>query len=153
MEREEAQNKSTTNGLLIIVFALGEASFGIDAQMVQEVVKVGEITPVHGAPSEVKGIRNLRGHIVTVVDTAVHLKLGSVQFSPETRLLIMERDGESYGFLVDRVTDALSLDENEIAPPPSSIDAALRDRLKGVWRDRDRLIAILDPEELFKWKD
>lgn len=141
------------SGLLMTCFKLGGAAFGIDARLVQEVVRSGEITPVHGAPSDVIGIRNLRGHVVTVVDTATHLGLGKIKESPNTRVLIMEREGEYYGFLVDAVTDALSLEEDRIGPAPSSMDPALRSRLRGVWREGGQLTAILDPDELFRWNE
>jgi purine-binding chemotaxis protein CheW len=139
--------------LLATGFRLGEADFGVDARLVQEVVKVGEITPVHDAPPGVVGIRNLRGRIVTVVDLATHLELGDVEIGPETRMLIMERQGDSYGFLVDAVTDAIEIDEGGIVPPPASLPASLRDRLRGVWREADRLTAILDPPGLFRWAE
>lgn len=147
---ESTQNVS--DGLLVTGFTLGEAAFGVDAQLVQEVVKVGELTPVHDAPPGVVGIRNLRGRIVTVVDMSTHLDLGSVAISPNNRLLIMEHQGESYGFLVDAVTDAMTLDEESIIAPPASLDPALRGRLLGVWRKGDRLTAILDPQTLFQWE-
>jgi chemotaxis signal transduction protein len=55
------ENEQTTGGLLVTGFTLGDAAFGVDARLVQEVVKVGELTRVHGAPADVVGIRNLRG--------------------------------------------------------------------------------------------
>ncbi len=146
-------DEEKTDGLLLTGFSLGDASFGVDAQLVQEVVKVGEVTRVHGAPSGVVGIRNLRGRIVTVVDMAEHLGLGDVEIGSESRLLIMERQNESFGFLVDTVTDAISLDEGLIGAPPANMDPVLRGRLRGVWREGDRLTTILDPEALFIWND
>lgn len=145
--------EETSDGLLLTGFKLGEASFGVDARLVQEVVKVGEVTRVHDAPAGVSGIRNLRGRIVTVVDMAEHLGLGTVETGPETRLLIMEHQGESFGFLVDSVTDTLTLDENNITPPPTGLDPTLHRRLRGMWRESDELTAILDPEALFQWDD
>jgi purine-binding chemotaxis protein CheW len=146
-------DEETTDGLLVTGFSLGAASFGVEARMVLEVVKVGELTRVHDAPLGVIGIRNLRGRIVTVVDMAMHLDLGSVEIGPEARLLIMEHQGESYGFLVDAVTEAIALDEEYIVSPPASLDPALRGRLRGVWRESDRLTFILDPQALFQWEE
>lgn len=142
-----------TDGLLVTCFTLGAAAFGVDARLVLEVVKVGELTRVHDAPPGVVGIRNLRGRIVTVVDMATHLDLGSVAVGPETRMLIMEHLGESYGFLVDAVTDAVAMDEGRIGVAPASLDPALRGRLRGVWREADKLTAVLDPHALFQWEE
>lgn len=145
-------DESSLDGTLITGFMVGEAAFGVDAQMVLEVVKVGAITPVHGAPPGVAGIRNLRGRIVTVVDMAVHLGLGEINPSPETRLLIMEDRGESFGFLVDIVTDAFVIRDEGLLSPASSLGPALASRIRGVWRDGDQLTAILDGAALFQWE-
>lgn len=141
------------DGLLVTRFRLGDATFGLDARLVQEVVKVGETTYVHDAPDYVAGIRNLRGRIVTVVDMATHLGLGAVEPGPESRLLIAERNGESFGFLVDAVADAVALEIEDIESPPVGIAPMLRDRLRGVWREGEHLTAVLDPEALFVWHD
>jgi purine-binding chemotaxis protein CheW len=141
------------DGMLITGFSVSDASFGVDARLVLEVVKVGELTHVHGAPRDVVGIRNLRGRIVTVIDMATHLGLGSVAIGPDCRLLIMESQGESFGFLVEAVTDAISIEEQSLSAPPASLDPALRGRLLGVWRENERLTAVLDPATLFRWED
>ncbi|MFW6258248.1 MAG: chemotaxis protein CheW [Halochromatium sp.] len=138
---------------LVTCFNLCRGVFGINAELVQEVIKVGELTQVYGAPEEVVGIRNLRGRIVTVIDMAAHLGIGRVEMGPETRLLIFEHQHEYYGFLVDSVIEATTLDQDQIEPVPSSLDPALRARLLGVWRQNDQLIALLDPDVLFTWPD
>lgn len=136
--------------LMILGFMLGDASFGVDARLVQEVVRVGEITRVHGTPPSVLGIRNLRGRIVTVLDLAQHMELGVATRGPDSRLLIMDADGEAIGFLVDLVTDASALAKESIGPLPASLDPAMRSRLTGVWRDGERLVALLDSKALFQ---
>ena len=142
-----------SNEMLLACFRIGNANFGVDARLVQEVVKSGEITTVHDAPPEVVGIRNLRGRIITVIDLAAHLDLGQVETGPGTKMLIMEHLGESYGFLVDAVTEAFAMDEKQIAESPPNLDPVLRERLLGVWRDHDELTAILDSSKIFEWQN
>lgn len=146
-------NNQVIDGMLVTGFTVNDAAFGIDAQLVLEVVKVGELTPVHGAPSGVSGIRNLRGRIVTVVDMAEHLGLGCIEIGPQTRLLIMEHQGEPFGFLVDTVTDAIVLNTERIITPPAGMAVVLRNRLIGVWREGDCLTAILNADSIFRWND
>ena len=142
------------DGLLVAEFRLGEAVFGVDAKLVQEVVKVGAVTRVSGAPVGVVGIRNLRGRIVTVVDTATHLGLGAVAPHDDNRLLIVDHQGECFGFLVDAVREAVTLDPEQLLPPPASLDPALRGRLRGVWvADSTRLMAVVDTVSLLQWSD
>lgn len=138
---------------LITGFCVSDAYFGVDARLVLEVVKVGELTRVHGAPRDVVGIRNLRGRIVTVVDMATHLGLGSVEIGPDSRLLIMESQGEPYGFLVEAVTDAMAIEPSSLNAAPASLEPSLRGRLLGIWREDDRLTAVLDPAVLFRWEE
>jgi purine-binding chemotaxis protein CheW len=142
-------SNQTEDAALITGFKLNSATFGVDARLVMEVVKVGELTPVHGAPRGVKGIINLRGHIVTVVDLSEQLGLGKVLTTPDTRLLIMEDEGESYGFMVDSVTDSFAIDEGNMEAPPSSINPSIRTCLLGVYRKGDDLTAIINPKTLF----
>lgn len=145
---QEDQEKQS--GFLAARFQLGGVMFAVDARLVQEVVKVGRITPVHGAPHDVAGIRNLRGDILTVIDMACYLGLGKVDITPHARLLIMQHQGESFGFMVESVTDALVLDEERIDKPPASISAALRKLIHGVWRDGGNLTSVLSSDALFK---
>jgi len=137
--------------LLALGFMLNTAFFAVDARLVQEVVKVGEITPVFAAPSGVLGIRNLRGRIVTVIDMATHLGVGTVAADAGNRLLIMDHQGEYYGFLVAALTDTFTLEVAGIDTAPANLEPELRSRLRGVWRDDDRLTALLDSRTLFDW--
>lgn len=139
--------------ILVVRFRVGDTLFGIEAKLVIEVVKIGELTYVHDAPPEVMGIRNLRGHIVTVIDTSLHLGTNHKVISPDSRLLIMEKHGEFYGYLVDAVHDAQELITGSFEPPPPSLHPSLHDRIKGVWREGEHLTAILDPDAFFEWNN
>jgi len=148
----ENESKSG-DGVLVSCFMLGDSSFGVDARLVQEVVKVGELTVVSNAPTDVVGIRNLRGRIVTVVDMALCLGLGRVNAGQEARLLIIENRGETYGFMVDAVTGNVELDEKNVTTPPASMDPSLCSKLLGVWREKGKLLALIDPDKLFLWAE
>lgn len=130
--------------MLIATFMMGDASFGIGAQQVQEVVRVGDITPVHHAPSYVVGIRNLRGKIVTVIDLSVRLELGSINGLPDNRILIVDSQGEPVGLVVDSVADTISANDKDIMPPPPNLHGIQSKHMKGVLRSGERLVALLD---------
>ncbi len=137
------------DGLLVCSFILGGAVFGIDAQEVQEVARVGDIAPVHQSAPEVVGIRNLRGRIVTVLDLRVCLNLGRVGPSAENRILIVSCQGEPVGLLVDSVADTVAVEPGGLAPPPPNLHGLQGRTLRGVCRGEDRLVALLDLETLF----
>lgn len=138
------ESKSDADALLVMSFNLGEAVFGIDARQIQEVARVGGITAVRHAPPDVVGIRNLRGHIVTVMDLRTRLGLGSVAISPESRVLIVEAQGEPIGLLVDRVADTINVDAAAIQPAPSNVNGVQGRNLRGVCRGGGRLVALLE---------
>jgi len=142
-----------SGGKLLASFLLGGAAFGIDAQLVQEVVKVGDITTVSHAPPCVVGIRNLRGRIVTVIDLRALLDLGAVPVSSENRILIVDLRGEQLGLLVDSVADTISVGAEDLAPPPSNLHGVQGRNLQGVCRGGGRLVAVLNLNTLLQAED
>jgi purine-binding chemotaxis protein CheW len=141
------------DALLVATFLLGNAAFGIGAAQVQEVVRLGEITPVHHAPPYVVGIRNLRGRIVTVIDLRVRLDLGTMEAGADSRILIVDWQGEPIGLLVDSVADTISVNMADIAPPPPNVHGIQSRNLRGVCRSGERLVALLDPSPVLQVDD
>ncbi len=139
--------------ILVATFLLGQALFGVDTSQIQEVVRVGEITPVHHAPNYVAGIRNLRGRIVTVIDLRTRLDLGKIEYSSETRILIVECQNEPVGLLVDQVAETVAVDVNSIQPPPSNVNGVQSHNLRGVCRATDRLVAVLNLEPVLNTQE
>jgi purine-binding chemotaxis protein CheW len=139
-------NAEAEHELLIATFQLGgdDGFFGIGATLIQEVVMVGELTPVRHAPDFVAGIRNLRGRIITVIDLCVRLGLGVVEIGPESRILIADWKGEPVGLLVDRVADAVALEPGNLEPAPPNLHGLQMQKLLGVFRSGARLAALLD---------
>jgi purine-binding chemotaxis protein CheW len=134
----------TNPKLLAATFLLGQAVFGVDTAQIQEVVRLGDLTPVHHAPAYVVGIRNLRGRIVTVIDLRTRLELGRVTTGPESRILIVEAQGEPIGLLVDQVADTIDVNTAEIQPAPPNVNGVQSRHLRGVCRNGARLVALLD---------
>jgi purine-binding chemotaxis protein CheW len=138
-------NAALEGELLVSTFELGsECVFGIDATLIQEVVMVGEITPVRHAADYVAGIRNLRGRIITVIDLCVRLSLGTVANGAENRILIADWKGEPVGLLVDRVADAVALEVGNLESAPPNLHGLQMQKLRGVFRSGERLVALLD---------
>ncbi len=144
---------ATDDGQLVATFLLGGAAFGIGAAQVQEVVRLGDITPVHHAPPYVVGIRNLRGKIVTVIDLRVRLDLGCMDTGADTRILIVDWQGEPIGLMVDSVADTISVNSADIVPPPPTVHGIQSRNLRGVCRSGERLVALLDPGPVLQVDD
>jgi purine-binding chemotaxis protein CheW len=139
-------NPEVAEDLLVATFQLGDDDgfFGIDATLIQEVVMVGELTPVRHAPDYVAGIRNLRGKIITVIDLCVRLGLGFVEIGPESRILIADWKGEPVGLLVDRVADAIPVEAGALESAPPNLNGVQMQKVRGVFRSGERLAALLD---------
>ncbi len=147
--KEKVVNQNAT---LTMLFRIGKSLYGLDTSIVQEVVRVGELTTVPGAPKDIVGVRNLRGKIVTVIDLAIQLNVDSKPRSSENRLVLLEHYGDSYGFLVDSVSEAVIIKEEEIMPPTSNLDLEYTHSLRGLWRTGNDIVSIIDPEKIFNWR-
>jgi len=141
----ESSKQNAGDDLLVATFPLGEGTFGLDTALIQEVVMLGEVTPVHHAPSYVAGIRNLRGRIVTVIDLRLRLELPPIDPGPESRILIADWKGEPVGLLVDGVDDTVEVGPGDLLPAPSNLHGVEMQKLLGVFRCGERLAALLDP--------
>ena len=145
-----ASETSSEEALLVSVFRLGDAMFGIPAAQIQEVVQMGSVTPVHHAPPFIIGIRNLRGRIVTVIDLRMRLELGEAERGGESRILIVDCEGELVGLLVDRVDDTIFLQKDDMSPAPANLGALQAAALRGVYRCPSGLVTLLDHNPILK---
>jgi len=102
-----------------VTFRLDNETYGINVMQVQEVLRYTEIAPVPGAPSYVLGIINLRGNVVTVIDTRQRFGLAPAPVSDNTRIVIIEADRQVIGIMVDSVAEVVYLRQSEIETAPN----------------------------------
>ena len=126
-----------------VTFKLGDETYGINVMQVQEVLRYTEIAPVPGAPEYVLGIINLRGSVVTVLDTRTRFGLADVEVTDQSRIVIVEVDGQVVGMLVDSVAEVVYLRQSDIETAPNVGNEETSKFLHGVSnRDGDLLILI-----------
>ena len=143
----------------VIVFKLNdpeskrEENFGVDIKQIQEVRNVEEITRLPNAPEYVKGVMNLRGQIITVIDIKKKLGFTSTGQS-ETSILITKINDQIIGFLIDDVDEVIRIKSDEIDSNPTELINSGK-YLKGVAKGKgiDRLIILLDLKELIDEND
>jgi len=138
----------TDHPMLVTTFVVSGSLFGMDTSMVQEVVRLTTVTPVHHATSCVVGVMNLRGHISTVIDLSERLGLGQVDLAGDKRIIIVEWSGERVGLVVDTMADVLSVDREAIDPAPENVRSAQSHRMLGVFRSGERIVAMLDLDKV-----
>jgi purine-binding chemotaxis protein CheW len=115
---------------------------------VQEVIRVGPMTPVPYAPREILGIFNLRGRIVTIVDIGQLLGFAPAVTGADGRIFIVEDRNEFIGLLVDRVDEVVEVEREQWQPPPANVNWGQGRFFKGVCRVNGRVITMLDRGEL-----
>ncbi len=133
---------------LLVTFSAGDGSYGLDTTCVQEVVLVGAITQVHHAPEDVRGIINLRGKIITVIGLNEKLSEAQTQIGADSRILITSWADEFVGLLVDNIGDVLSVEPDRIEACPVNMPERQRRFTQGVYRDKNRVVAILNLDML-----
>ena len=132
----------------LATFYVGEALCGMDILNVQEINKLMEMTKVPQAPEYVTGILNLRGQIVTVIDLGKKLGLTATDFSESTRNIIVNSDQEYIGLLVSRISDVVEARWEKVEEPPANIGGVQGAFFKGVYKTKDRLIGILNVDNV-----
>lgn len=132
----------------LVCFRIGDETFGVDIFAVQEIVRLQQITRVPGAPEYVLGVINLRGRIITVVDLGERLGLGRRQSGRSSRILVVNLDGSTVGFLVDFATEVVKLPATAIEPAPETAGSVDCDYVEGVGKLDDRLVILLNLERV-----
>ena len=114
------QNQAQDDQVLqYVTFRLDDETYGIDVMQIQEVLRYTEIAPVPGAPDYVLGIINLRGNVVTVIDTRRRFGLADAEVTDATRIVVMESSNQVMGILVDSVAEVVYLKASEIETAPN----------------------------------
>jgi purine-binding chemotaxis protein CheW len=128
----------------LAVFQVGEYTCGLRIEDVYEINRKLHLTPVHEAPESIRGILDLRGNVVTVIDLARRLGLPPTEVTRTTRNVIVKCEQEIVGLLVDGVDDIVEIDEDAVLPTPPHLQKELGRAFLGVIPFGDDLVAILD---------
>ena len=131
-----------------VTYKLGEETYGINVMQVQEVLRHTEIAPVPGAPDYVLGIINLRGNVVTVIDTRSRFGLPPTDISDNTRIVIIESDEQVVGILVDSVAEVVYLRASEIDSAPNVGTEESAKFIQGVSNRDGQLLILVDLNKL-----
>ncbi|MGX2041262.1 chemotaxis protein CheW [Methylocaldum sp. MU1018] len=136
-----------------VTFRLGEETYGINVMQVQEVLRVSEIAPVPGAPDYVVGIINLRGNVVTVIDTRKRFGLLPKEPDDASRIVIIEAEDQVIGILVDSVAEVVELRGSEIESAPSVGNEESARYIQGVTSHGGELLILVDLNQFLNDED
>jgi purine-binding chemotaxis protein CheW len=132
----------------VVVFRVEDVVCGMDILDVQEIKKIHAHTPVHRAPAYVRGLVNMRGHVVTLIDVGHRLGLGARPVRRAGPAIILSVGDELVGLLVDEVDDVIVAEPGDVVAAPSNLGGAQGRYFEAVVRTHDGLVALIDKERI-----
>lgn len=142
------QTGLATNGCQFLTFQLGDELYGVDILRVQEIKGYTAVTRIPNTPSYIKGVLNLRGTIVPIIELRTKFGMPQVEYTMFTVIVVVVVRERVMGLVVDAVSDVLDIEKKDIQPPPefgASVDVAF---LNGIGKTGDKLVALLNIDRL-----
>lgn len=150
---EVATGMSRIGDLEFLAFTLGAEEYGIDIQKVQELRGYDAVTRIANAPHYIKGVVNLRGIIVPIIDMRIKLNLGEPTYDQFTVVIILNLGKRVVGMVVDSVSDVITLTNEQIKPAPAMGSALDSDYLIGLGTVDERMLILVDIARLMSNDD
>jgi purine-binding chemotaxis protein CheW len=134
--------------LQLVTFSVGEEEFGVEILKVQEINKMLQVTKIPNSPDFVEGVINLRGKVIPIINLRKRLRLSDKEYDKNTRIIVMEIQGRTVGFIVDSVSEVLRIPRSITEPPPSMIGGVSSEYIVAVGKLEDRLLILLDIDKI-----
>lgn len=148
-EADKFQSHNSDELIQLVIFNLGMEEFGVDIMKVQEIIRLPEITRIPKSPDYIKGVINLRGKIIVVMDLDKRFGLPSKEITDESRIVVVDVEGTIVGMVVDSVSEVIRLVASNVDPTPEIITQKINaDYLKGVGKLDNRLLILLNLENI-----
>ena len=145
--------KADSSGNEFLAFTLGKEEYGIDILKVQEIRGYEAVTRIANSPDFIKGVVNLRGIIVPIVDMRIKFQLGEPTYDQFTVVIILNISGRVVGMVVDSVSDVITLTRDQIKPAPAMGSAVNSDYLLGLGTIDERMLILVDIARLMAGDD
>lgn len=137
----------------LLTFSLGEEGYGVSILKVKEIIGMLDITPVPRTPEFIKGVINLRGKIIPIMDLRVKFDMTPQEYDERTCIIVVEivlNDVQKLiGVVVDMVSEVVTISDEQIEPPPEYGTNLEHNFILGIGKIKDRVVIIIDIEELF----
>jgi purine-binding chemotaxis protein CheW len=135
-----------------LIFSIGKQYYGIDIKYVIEIIGIEPITEVPELPNYIKGVINLRGKIIPVMDVRIKFKKEEKEYDDRTCIIVVEIGGICIGLIIDRVIEVANINENNISPPPktSSNKENANKYIKGIGKIQDEVRLLIDCHKLLE---
>jgi purine-binding chemotaxis protein CheW len=128
----------------LCTFFLGDIFCGVEAERVQEVIRYQEMTPLPLVKDEIRGLINLRGKIVTVIDLRRLLDVKDIRSDERSVNVVMGEGDDHVSFMVDSIHEVMRVNENDFERPPETVPERLREIIRGAYKLQGRLLLLID---------
>ncbi len=142
-----ATKREVTEGKFL-TFVLGSEEYGIEILRVREIIKLMDITTVPQTPDYMKGVINLRGKVIPVIDLRLKFSMPEEEHTKETCVIVAEVNNTSIGIIVDSVSEVLDIKSGEIEETPGFGKGIDTDFIMGLGKAKDKIIILLDIERV-----
>lgn len=144
---------AAADGAQYLTFALGDEEYGVAILNVQEIKGYAPVTPIPNTPAYVKGVMNLRGTIVPVIDLRVRLGMPAAEYGPFTVIVVLAVGAKVVGAIVDAVSDVLTFPDGRVQTTPElGVGADVR-FVGGIAQSDDKLVVLLDAEAMLRHEE
>ena len=150
---DNATGSNIASGSEYLTFTLGQEEYGIDILKVQEIRGYDAVTKIANTPEFIKGVINLRGTIVPIIDMRIKFQLGSVEYNQFTVVIILNIANRVVGMVVDGVSDVIALASDQIRPAPEFGATLDTQYIIGLATVDERMIIVVDIERLMTSQD
>lgn len=136
-----------------LIFILGNEEYGVEILKVQEIRSYDTVTRIANTPEFIKGVINLRGNIVPIVDLRLRFNVGKVEYNQFTVVIILNLSGRIMGIVVDGVSDVITLQASQVRPVPDLVAMIDTKYLLGLGTVENRMLILVDIERLMTSQD
>lgn len=147
-EEEDASYALVGHSLQMITFRLGAELYGIDILKVRELITYTQCTGIPNMPNFIKGMINLRGMVIPVIDLRLRFGIGTPSYDKYTVIIVVQVAGRLSGLIVDTVADVIAVANEAVQPAPDHLTSVDTRFLSGVVKVRDDMVILLDPNHL-----
>jgi len=148
IEQSAIDQEEDTQKWKYLTFTLGSEAYGLDIKYVTEIIGVQEITEVPQLPEYIKGIINLRGKIIPVMDVRLRFRKPFREYNDRTCIVVVETKDISVGLIVDAVSEVISIQDQDIVPPPNLNKELGNKYIKGIGKVKNEVKLLLDCDKL-----
>jgi purine-binding chemotaxis protein CheW len=143
-------NESRDKLIQLVSFNLEQEEYGVDVLKVREIIRMPIVTRVPNTPHYVEGVINLRGKVIPIISMRRKFGLLETESDKQTRIMVMDVEGELMGFIVDAVSEVIRISGSEIQPSPAVVTSSIdQECIAGVINQAERLLVLLELERMF----